>query len=135
MNKMKMSEVPLIIEDHPDDYDGPPFITLIRYNHINHLVIVDDQDSKKAKVYVLDFCGPERIDEQKILAVATQWYEEGANHPISVEFSRREMTRELSPIYRTFNKNFIMRVIGPFPDHEMRAIQSIRKKKKKSIAA
>ena len=66
--------IPLIIEDHPDTYDGYPFITLIQYNKKHFLTIVDNSNDKVIKAYILDLCGPEGVDEEKIISVASNFF-------------------------------------------------------------
>lgn len=126
--------VPLIVEDHPSDYEGYPFITLIQYRDEHVLTLIDNAEQKTIKAYVLDLCGPEGVDEQRIVDVASEWYHNNSDRfPISFEFSRRQMTEEVSPIYRTFNIEFVTRVIGPLPRFEMSEVQSVKRRKRKSV--
>src|SRR5277367_220391 len=105
--KARASTVPLIVEDHPDDYVGYPFITLIQYRRSHVLAIVDNSNDQTIKSYVLDLCGPEHVDEQKIIEIAASWYKNHrTEHPLSVEFSRRGVTPEAGKIYRSFNIEF-----------------------------
>ncbi len=132
--KARTNAVPLIVEDHPDDYEGYPFITLIQYRRSHVLAIVDNSDDQSIKSYVLDLCGPERVDEQKIIEIATSWYKNHkSEHPLSVEFSRRGITGEAGRIYRTFNIEFVTRVIGPLPRFEMMETVRVKRRKRKPI--
>ena len=72
--------IPLIREDHPDDYNGYPFITLIQYRKDNVLAIVDNADDKQIRALVLDLCGPEQVDEEQIIEVAAGWYDTDHTH-------------------------------------------------------
>lgn len=132
--KTKTTAAPLIIEDHPESYSGYPFITLIQYRRNHVLAIVDNSDQHNIKSYVLDLCGPEQVDEQKIIEIAAIWYKNHRNdHPLSVEFSRRGITGEVGKIYRSFNIEFVTRVIGPLPKFEMTETVKIKRRKRKSI--
>lgn len=126
--------VPLIIEPHPKDYNGLPFITLIQYKKLPMLVIVDNADESCIKAFVLDLCGPEDIDESALFQVALNWYENNrANFPISIEFSRYGLTSQLSRIYRALNIEFVSRVIGPVPKYPMSSVKSIKRRRRKPI--
>ncbi len=132
--KTRAGAVPLIVEAHPLDYQGYPFITLIQYRKSHVLSIVDNSDDQSIKLYVLDLCGPEHVKEEKVIEIAAQWYESSRTlHPLSVEFSRRGVTGETGRIYRTFNTEFVTRVIGPLPRFEMSEIIRVKRRKRKPV--
>lgn len=133
IEKIKTSKkFPLIIEDHPNDYNGYPFITLIKYNDESFLTIVDNIYKKHISAYVLDLCAPQEVDELKIVNIANHWYSEHFNsYPISIEFSRRNMTEEVSKICRSYSIDYITRVIGPVRKFDMGNPSKIRKRKRK----
>lgn len=134
IKKKSRVAVPLIVEDHPKEYDGYPFITLIQYRKNHVLSIVDNSDDSNIHLYVLDLCGPENVKEEKVIEVASGWYDVNRKlHPLSVEFSRRGLTEEMGRIYRTFNTEFVTRVIGPLPRFEMSKIIRIKRRKRKAI--
>ena len=129
----KANYVPLIVEPHPDDYDGYPFITLIQYRDKHILTIVDNSDDKIIGAYVLDLCSPVGLDEELIISFVADWYEDKSSvYPLSIEFSKNGISQRMSDIYRTFNIDFVTRVIGPLPRFNM-SEQSIRRRKKKSV--
>lgn len=133
VNNTKVS-VPLIVEPHPKDYSGFPFITLIQYRKNPMLAIVDNVDEESLRVYVLDMCGPEHVDEETVIRVAAEWAAENrANYPISIEFSRRGMTPMTSKIYRALSIEFVSRIIGPVPTYPMGTVKSIKRRRRKSI--
>lgn len=126
--------IPLIVEEHPDSYQGYPFITLIQYRKQFVLTIVDNSDEASIRGYVLDLCGPEQVNEELLLTVASEWYDsrKGA-YPVSVEFSRKGIARETSKLYRTYSIEFVTRVIGPLPRFEMTEIQRVKRRKRRPI--
>lgn len=131
----KKTPAPLIVEPHPKDYSGFPFITLIQYRKAPMLAIVDNADDGAIRAYVLDMCGPERVDEETLINVAADWYVNGrATHPISVEFSRRGMTPVTSKIYRALSIEFVSRIIGPAPKYPMSSVKSIKRRRRKPIS-
>lgn len=130
------NQVPLIIEPHPSNYDGYPFITLIQYRDQHVLSIIDNSTDKTIKAFVLDLCGPEQLNEEVIIRVAADWYEKsGCKYPLSIEFSRLGMSNEVSVILRTYNIDFVTRVIGPLPKFPMDETKSIKRRRRKSISS
>ena len=134
MKRVKANPVPLIIEDHPLEYDGYPFITLVQYRKDYILTIIDNATDKLVRAFVLDLCVSSDVSEEHIIKIATDWYKDSSeDYPISVEFSKREMTEQTSKIYRTYATEYITRIIGPFPKFPMNTITSIRRRRKKKI--
>ena len=83
---------------------------------------------------MLDLCGPENVNEESIISVASDWYTENkTRYPLSFEFSKLGLTNEAGKIYRAFNVEFITRVIGPMPKFPMDAIRSIKRRRRKPI--
>ena len=128
------TQVPLIVEPHPDDYNGYPFITLIQYRKQHVLTIVDNADDKNIGVFVLDLCGPAQVNEERVIEVAALWWsEKRSRYPISFEFSRVGLSTDTSRIHRSFNIEFVTRVIGPLPRFEMDDVHSIKRRKRKPL--
>ena len=132
--RIRGNPIPLIVEKHPKDYNGYPFITLIQYKDQDWLVIVDNVDDKNIDAYVLDLCGPESVNEEHIIETVHPWWQERReNFPISFEFSRLGMTAEVSRIFRSFHIEYVTRVIGPLPLFKMEEVIKIRRRKRKAI--
>lgn len=129
----KRASAPLVIEPYPREYTGLPFLTLIQFRKAPMLVIVDNVDDETIKAYVLDLCGPEGVDEEKVILVASEWYSSKSAYPVSIEFSKRGMTAETSRIYRAFDVEFVSRVIGPAPEFPMSAVKSVKRRRRKPI--
>ena len=126
---------PLVVEPHPEDYDGYEFITLIRFNDESYLNIVDNINKKYIYGYVIDLCGPEQFDEEELIKIAYEWYySNGDRYPISVEFSKRGLTDKASNILRVFPLDYVTRVIGPLPHFNMDGPNRVRKRKRKEIS-
>lgn len=126
--------LPLIVEDHPEDYEGYPFITLIQYHDQHVLAIIDNADNKTIKAFVLDLCSPAGIDEQQVVQIASEWYNKNSDKfPVSIEFSRRGLTHLISPIQRRFNIDYVTRVIGPLPSFDMSTTAKVRRRKRKPV--
>lgn len=134
MTTRKRQSVPLIVENHPDNYTGYPFITLIQH-HENHLLtIIDNADEKNIRAYVLDYCGPEQVDEELVILVANEWYSNNSElYPLSIEFSRRGLRDQVQSIYRKFNINFVSRLIGPLLTFPMNETYNTKRKRKRNV--
>jgi hypothetical protein len=130
----RANPVPLIVEPHPADYDGYPFITLIQHRNEHILAIIDNASDKTIEAFVLDLCGPEKVNEEIIIAIAAEWYkEEGGRYPISVEFSKRGVTSETSKILRSYKVDFVTRVIGPLLSYPMNTVKSVKRRRRKPV--
>lgn len=126
--------VPLIVEEYPENYDGYPFLTLIQYRKQHIVTIVDNADEKIIKAFILDLCGPEEVDEKRIVEIAADWYyNRRIRYPISFEFSRLGLSKEAGRIFRTFNIEFVTRVIGPLPKFEMSEVHSVKRRRRKPV--
>lgn len=122
----------LLIESHPRDYNGYPFISLIQYQDQTMLAIVDNMDDTKIQAYVLDYCGPENVDEQRLIRVALDWFENGRDsYPISIAFAKNNLITDTSRIYRILNVNFVTRFIGPANKYTISQCQTVKRRKRK----
>ena len=120
----------IIREDYPANYNGYRFITLVQFNEEKYLTIVDRLTDKTLSVYLLDLCGPRGIDEELILNSAYEWsISTRKSFPISYEFARIGISEQVSSIYKSFNIDFVERVIGPLPEVEVRNATVKRKKR------
>lgn len=130
----KKISAPLIVEKHPVEYTGYPFVTVIVYRKQPMLTIIDNFDEETIKAYVLDYCGAEGVNEEQLIVAAAEWYvNSNEAFPISIEFSRRGMTIETSKVYRSLNVEYISRVIGPVPKFPMGSVKNVKRRRRKSI--
>lgn len=122
----------LIVEPHPDNYTGLPFITLLQYRKEHFLTIIDDSNDTEIKALVLDLCDPNEIDKTFIITQATEWYQNKSHVPISFFFSMSGHSSIVEKIYKTFSTECTTRVIGPLPCYNMDTMPVSRKKRKKA---
>lgn len=130
------AHAPLVVEEHPGDYKGYPFITLIQYNGKSYLTLVDNATDKLVKCYILDLCVAENVNEELIINIASHWYEDNKDkyvYPLSVFFSRNRLSELTSKILRTFHIEFITRVIGPLPRFNITRPVTTKRRKRKDI--
>ena len=134
IKRRKVHVVPLVIEPHPQNYGGLPFLTLIQYRKQPMLVVVDNIDLYSIRAYVLDMCGPEEIDEELIIDVVASWFDTNkSKYPVSIEFSRRGLTPISSKIYRVLNIEFVSRIIGPVPKFVMDTVKSVKRRRRRVL--
>ena len=126
------TKYPLIVESHNDNYTGYPFITLLVYGEENNLVIIDNYNKHHIYAYVLDYCNIEHVNEELIIKTAYNWYTSKDQYPISVEFSKCNLS-EAQLIYKVFNINYVKRIIGPLPKYNMDIIKKTKRKKRKIL--
>ena len=132
--KRKANHVPLIVEPHPDDYNGYPFITLIQYRDNHELTVIDNANEKNISAFVLDRCGPEGLNEEHVISIIAEWYDRGPTScPLSFEFSKLGISGLMSSILRTYNIDFVTRVIGPLPQFNMTENRSVRRRRRKQV--
>jgi len=133
--RVRGNPLPLIVEKHPDNYDGYPFITLIQYREQDLLGIIDNTTDKMIKVYILDLCGATQVNEEQIINVASFWYSESKDkYPLSFEFSKMGISDEVKKIYRSLPVGFVTRVIGPVARFEMNEVKSVKRRRRKAIS-
>jgi hypothetical protein len=125
---------PLIVEAHPENYEGYKFITLIRYNDDNFLTIVDNSNKKFIDCYVLDLCKTTNVKEEYVIEVTQEWYDNSRTaYPVSIEFSKKGLTPQFSKILKRFSVDYVTRVIGPLPYFNMKGATKVRKRKRKPV--
>jgi hypothetical protein len=128
-------KIPLIIEPYPENYDGYKFITLIRYNDENSLNLVDNVINNTIISYVLDLCSPNNINEEQLIEVANFWFTHNKDkYPLSIEFSKHDISEQTSRIIRCYPMDYVARVIGPLSTYKMSGTYKIRKRKKKALS-
>lgn len=126
----------LVIEPHPKDYKGYPFITLLMYRKQHMLAIIDNTNEQSVEAFILDLCAAEGINEERLILVASEWYEKSRDrYPISIEFSKRGLTCDTARIYRSLNTEHITRVIGPVPNFPMDTVRSVKRRRRKAVPA
>jgi len=134
--RVRGNPLPLIVEKHPKNYEGYPFITLIEYRDKHILGIVDNTTDKMIKAYILDLCGPTGINEQQIIDIASYWYESSRDrYPISFEFSKLGVSDQAKKIYRSYSIGFVTRIIGLLPRFEMNEVKSVKRRRRKTISS
>lgn len=131
--RKSLHSVPLVVEPHPETYNGYKFITLIRYNDENTINVVDNIIDKSIHTYVLDLCGPENVNENEFIDIVVSWYntDNYKKYPLSIEFSRLGFSKTANKILRIFPIDYVTRIIGPINEFPMSGRSNCRKRKKR----
>lgn len=135
--RVRGNPIPLIVEPHPDNYTGYPFITLIQYRDQHILLIVDQLTPKTIEGFVLDLCGPSNTNEELLINTSAEWFE---NHredfPVSYYFSQQGLSEGFSAVYRVYPVEFITRVIGTIPKFGTPATTpTIKRRRRKHLSS
>lgn len=132
-NKLDAGGVPLVVETHPAQYKGFPFITYIQFHNSDVLAIIDNVHNKQLQCYVLDLCQPEAVDESDFIELVAGWYNLHSHRvPLSVYMNQMNVENGSSKIYRTYNIEYITRIVGPLFTYPIHEVIVTRRKKRKS---
>lgn len=133
--KIKDRPLPLLIEEHPNSYQGSPFLTFIQFRTEHVLAVVDNVHNNHIQCYVLDYCGPEGINELDMIAIAEHWfYHERDKYPISIALAKLEQEKIFNVIHRTYNVEFITRIVGPLFIYPIDEVRVTRRRKRKPLS-
>ncbi len=115
----KADQPELIIEDHPENYEGAPWITLVRYHdNKNHLVVVNYLAEEYLWGYSLEAMS---VPEQQVFHVVCEEYWDSVlyNEPVRIRVSmdqwlvERELSHIFGPKITGYYVDNISRIIGP----------------------
>ncbi len=115
----KADQPELIIEDHPEDYTGAPWVTLVKYHDDKiHLVVVNCLAEEYLWAYALEAMSP---TEQNIFHIVCAEYWESVlySEPVRLRVSmdqwlvERELTHLFGPKISGYYVDNISRIIGP----------------------
>jgi len=127
---------PFIIQNYPQEYTGYPFLSVIQYKNQHIISIIDNINKKTLKAFVLDLCGPEGVDEELVVNVASYWYEfERNRYPLSIEFSKRGLANITSKIMKTYTIDSIARIMGPLYIYPTDNGIKIKRRKRREITS
>lgn len=130
---MAKDKVPIIVERHPEEYDGYEFVSLIQFNDDYVLSVVENIVGNQIICYSLDRCPAEDVDEAEFISVVKQWfYNTDRCKPLSLFLALDNSSHNFGNILRYYNLDFVSRIIGPvfrFPT----GTTKVKKRKKKTV--
>ncbi|MEM2159487.1 MAG: hypothetical protein QXN55_00880 [Candidatus Nitrosotenuis sp.] len=91
-------------------------LSLIEYKRENFLTVIDNITTSEIGAYVLDYAAQSNVDIQQFMRIVNVWfYKSSSSYPISIEIAKLGLTGILANMYRSFDVNFVARVLGnPF---------------------
>lgn len=113
---MAKKKIPQLTIEQVTDKANLYYLSLIEYKRENYLAVIDNISTHEISAFVLDYAHQERIDMRHFLSIVNHWFYKSADkHPLSFEIAKLGLTAQLSPLYRSFDINFVARVVGhPF---------------------
>lgn len=125
----KKNAPPLILEELQDKANYL-YLTLIEYKKERYLTIIDNIRGSDISAYVLDYVDAEDIDMAWLLSVANIWYYKSSEkYPLSFEFAKLGVKDKVEPILRTFNIDYVSRMIGKIFVYDIDAKPKIKRKR------
>lgn len=110
---MAKKKIPDLDVERVNDRANMHFISLLEYRREEYLCIIDNIGPNEIGAYVLDFIEQEQIPASQFLSIVIEWfYSKSDKHPLSVEVARRGLTKAIAPIYKTFDTNYVSRIVG-----------------------
>ena len=134
MSVMTKKKIPPLILEHTYNRSNLIFLTMVEYKRENYLVIVDNITDDELTGFILDSAEAEHIDVGDILNIAIKWfYSASDKYPLSVEFSKHGLSGYVAPILKSFNTQYVSRIIGKCFSYDVNKKPKIKRKKVVSI--
>lgn len=126
----------MIIESYPTSYQGYPFLTLLHLtNGTNLYTLIDNTHQNRLKIYDLNMCVHFNINELQLMQVAHDWWTNSKdNYPISIEFSKRQLSDITSQIYKNISIDNISRIVGPTFSYDMDTVFKVKRKRRVDVS-
>lgn len=125
----KKNVPPLIIEELQESANYL-YLTLVEYKKEKYLTIIDNIQGSDLTAFVLDSAEAESVDVNWLLQVATRWYYKSSHrYPLSFEFARLGARNSVTPILKTFNIDYVSRMIGKIFVYDIDAKPRIKRKR------
>jgi hypothetical protein len=120
---------PLVLEELQNK-DNYLYLTLLEYKKEKYLTIIDNIRGSDISAFVLDYAEAEGLDIQWFLSVANIWYYKSSEkYPLSFEFAKLQVKNKVIPILRTFNTDYISRIIGKIFVYDVDTKPKIKRKR------
>lgn len=127
---MSKKNVPPLILEELQDKANFLYLTLLEYKKERYLTIIDNIRGSDISAFVLDYSGAENIDMNWLLSVANIWYYKSSDkYPLSFEFAKLGVKNKVAPILRTFNLDYVSRMIGKIFVYDIDAKPKIKRKR------
>jgi len=120
---------PLILEELQDKANYL-YLTLLEHKKERYLAIIDNIRGTDISAYVIDYAEAEGVDVTWFLSVANIWYYKSSDkYPLSFEFAKLGVKDKVEPLLRTFNLDYVSRMIGKLFVYDIDAKPRIKRKR------
>jgi hypothetical protein len=127
---MAKKKIPALKIEMVDEPVNLHIMALLEYKREQYLCVIDNISPTEIGAYVVDYAEQGNISVQDFLSVATYWfYSKSEQCPLSVEVARQGLTEILSPMYRTFDSNYVARIIGQAFSFEAMNTTKVRRRR------
>lgn len=127
---MSKKNVPPLILEELQDKANYLYLTLIEYKKERYLAVIDNIRGSDISAFVLDYADAENIDMKWFLSIANIWYYKSSDkYPLSFEFAKIGVKNKVTPIMRTFNLDYVSRMIGKIFVYDIDAKPKIKRKR------
>lgn len=125
----KKNAPPLVLEEIQDRANHL-YLTLIEYKKEKYLTIIDNISGSDISAFVLDVAAAEDVDLAWFLSIANIWYYKSSEkYPLSFEFAKLGVKNKITPILRTFNIDYVSRMIGKIFVYDIDSKPRIKRKR------
>lgn len=125
----KKNAPPLVLEEIQDRANYL-YLTLIEYKKEKYLTIIDNISGSDISAFVLDVAAAEDVDLAWFLSIANIWYYKSSEkYPLSFEFAKLGVKNSVTPILRTFNIDYVSRMIGKIFVYDIDSKPKIKRKR------
>lgn len=128
---MTKKKIPPLIIEHYMDTTNLCFVSLIEYKREQYLGIIDNITDTELSAFILSHAKPEVIGANDFIRFAIRWfYKSSGKYPLSFEFAKLGLSNKIQPLYKTFDLNYVSRVVGkPFIFENLNAGTKIKRRR------
>ena len=110
---MAKKQVPKLKIEFYSETSNLHYLAIVEHKREQYLCIINNITEDEIGAYVLDFIEQEKISLPNFLSLVNNWfYSSSSDKPLSIEIAKMGLTRTFSPIFRTFDKSYVSRIIG-----------------------
>lgn len=127
---MTKKRIPDLQIEHISDSANFYYLAVLQYCKEHHLVIIDNITDDVINAYKLDCAAQEGIDVSQLLTVITRWFYKSSHlYPLSIEFSKLNMSHATNRILKKFDLSHVTRVVGQDFQYDLNVKPKVRRRK------
>ena len=110
---MAKKQVPKLKIEFLSENSNLHYLALVEHKREQYLCVINNITEDEIGAYVLDYIDQENISLPDFLSIVNNWfYSVSCDKPLSIEIAKMGLTSVFSPIFRTFDKSYVSRIIG-----------------------